>query len=98
MYRDNELFKSEICSSSNIYRFSLVLFFLISEIFFSEILFLCGRLRSPLFEQHVVLDLVVVRPLCGWQPTARSMAASLNASSTISLRTSSPKGQEEVAV
>ena len=30
--------------------------------------------------------------------TARSMAASLNGSSTISLRTSSPKGHEGVAV
>ena len=63
---------------------------------FSEF-FLFGRQRSPLF-RHVVLDLVVVRLLCEWQPTARSMAASLNASSTISLRTSSPEGHEGVAM
>ena len=49
--------------------------------FFLRNLFLFGRLRSLLFE-HEVLDLVVVRLLCDWQPTVRSMAASLNASST----------------
>ena len=49
--------------------------------FFFRNLFLFGRLRSLLFE-HEVLDLVVVRLLCDWQPTVRSLAASLNASST----------------
>ena len=67
-----------------------------SSYLFSEF-FLFGRQRFPLF-RHVVLDLVVVRLLCEWQPTARSMAASLNASSTISLRTSSPEGHEGVAM